>query len=311
MSKSRNSLSPESLSLLVSIAREGSFAAAARAQAIVPSALTYRVRQIEDALDVLLFDRSSRNAKPTPAGLELLREAERLLLDSEGVANRIKRIATGWESQLTIAVDGALNRAPLLDLCEHFFTLNAPTRLRLKTEVLSGTLETLISGQADLALGIGENHNAANLLVKPIGHMRFPFVVAKHHPLALAPEPLGDDVLRQMRAIAVADSVKQGPSQTFGLLQGQEVFTVATLQDKLQAQLRGLGVGFLPEHLVKPYLESGDLIEKSVDRARGSILLHYGWRANSANANGRALQWWLHQLQNERTLQALVSINGT
>jgi DNA-binding transcriptional LysR family regulator len=46
----------------------------------VPSALTYRVRQIEDALDVLLFDRSVAPGPLTAAGAELLREGDRLLL---------------------------------------------------------------------------------------------------------------------------------------------------------------------------------------------------------------------------------------
>ena len=40
----------------------------------MPSALTYSVRQLEDALDVLLFDRSSRQAVLTSAGQELLHE---------------------------------------------------------------------------------------------------------------------------------------------------------------------------------------------------------------------------------------------
>ncbi|MCB2018002.1 MAG: LysR family transcriptional regulator, partial [Hydrogenophaga sp.] len=53
----RSALSPENLGLLEAVARLGSMAAAARDLGMVPSALTYRVRQIEDALDVLLFDR--------------------------------------------------------------------------------------------------------------------------------------------------------------------------------------------------------------------------------------------------------------
>ena len=56
----RNALTPEALAMIDTIARTGSFAAAARALDLVPSALTYRVRQIEDALDVLLFDRTGR-----------------------------------------------------------------------------------------------------------------------------------------------------------------------------------------------------------------------------------------------------------
>ena len=54
--------------MMDTIARTGSFAAAARELGKVPSALTYSVRQLEDALDVLLFDRSSRQAQLTAAG---------------------------------------------------------------------------------------------------------------------------------------------------------------------------------------------------------------------------------------------------
>jgi transposase-like protein len=72
MATARDVLTPDALSMLQAIARAGSFAAAARAIGVVPSALTYRVRQIEEALDVLLFDRSTRQARLTPAGDELL-----------------------------------------------------------------------------------------------------------------------------------------------------------------------------------------------------------------------------------------------
>jgi DNA-binding transcriptional LysR family regulator len=60
----RSVLTPDALAMLQTVADSGSFAAAARAMGVVPSALTYRVRQMEDALDVLLFDRSSRQARP-------------------------------------------------------------------------------------------------------------------------------------------------------------------------------------------------------------------------------------------------------
>ena len=89
MSKSRSILTPDNLALLQCIAETGSFAAAARHWGLVPSALTYRVRQIEDALDVLLFDRSARQARPTQAGAELLREGARLLTDIGAVAYRM------------------------------------------------------------------------------------------------------------------------------------------------------------------------------------------------------------------------------
>src|SRR5207253_8965886 len=99
----RDVLTPDTLSLMQAVEQSGSFAAAARELGLVPSAVTYRVRQIEDALDVLLFDRSSRQARLTDAGTELLREGARLLQEIDAVANRVRRVATGWESQLTIA----------------------------------------------------------------------------------------------------------------------------------------------------------------------------------------------------------------
>ena len=101
----RDALTPETLSLIAAVHGAGSMAAAARELGLVPSALTYRIRQVEDALDVLLFDRSSRQARLTEAGKELLREGNRLLAELDAVANRVKRVATGWEPQLTLAVD--------------------------------------------------------------------------------------------------------------------------------------------------------------------------------------------------------------
>ena len=117
MQNSRDVLTPDALAMLQVIAQSGSFAAAARQLGLVPSALTYRVRQIEDALDVLLFDRSSRQARPTAAGAELLAQGERLKQEVDAVVNRVKRVATGWEPELTIAADGLISHSALMELC--------------------------------------------------------------------------------------------------------------------------------------------------------------------------------------------------
>ena len=119
-------LTPDSLAMLQVISETGSFAAAARHLGLVPSALTYRVRQIEDALDVLLFDRTARQARPTEAGAELLREGARLLREIDAVANRVRRVATGWEPQLTIAVDGVVSPHTMLELVDAFYAMAPP-----------------------------------------------------------------------------------------------------------------------------------------------------------------------------------------
>jgi DNA-binding transcriptional LysR family regulator len=187
MQTPRDVLTPDALAMLQTIDAAGSFAAAARQSGLVPSALTYRVRQIEDALDVLLYDRSSRQARLTEAGAELLREGARLLGEIDAVANRVKRVATGWESQLTIAVDTVISKATVMELCEGFFALNPPTRIRLRDEALSGTLAALTSGQADLAIGVAlEPNTSAGIQGDLLGMVRFVYAVAPHHPLASA-----------------------------------------------------------------------------------------------------------------------------
>ena len=299
-------MTPDSLAMLQVIADTGSFAAAARHLGLVPSALTYRVRQIEDALDVLLFDRSARQARPTEAGAELLREGARLLQDVDAVANRVRRVATGWEPQLTISVDGVVSPTTMLELVEAFYALQPPTRLKLRNGILTGTLEALTSGHADLAIGVAvSSGNIAGLQQDLLGDALFLFVVAPHHPLASAPEPLTDAVLRQHRVIAVADSAPRG-GVTMGILDGQDVLTVDTMQAKIQAQLRGLGGGFLPEPMVRPYVEAGRLVVRKVARPVRSVRVHYAWGGPGFSSPGRALQWWLTQLQRDATRHALL-----
>ena len=306
MQNARNVLTPDALAMLQTIAEQGSFAAAARAAGMVPSALTYRVRQIEDALDVLLFDRSSRQAKLTPAGSELLTEGARLLEDIDAVANRVKRVATGWEPQFTIAVDSIIAKATVMELCERFLTLAPPTRIRLRDETLSGTLEALTSGQADLALGVADLVQTAAIHTRPLGEVRFVYAVAPHHPLANVAEPLTDEMMRAHRAVAVADTISRGRGVTIGLLGGQDVFTVATMQAKLDAHLRGLGCGSLPECMARDYIDTGRLVVKATARPPRVVSVAYAWRLGSKSSQGRALQWWLSALESPATREALL-----
>lgn len=306
MQTHREALTPDALGLLQAVARTGSFAATARELGLVPSAVTYRVRQIEDALDVLLFDRSSRQAKLTAAGAELLRSGEQLLQEIDAMAHRVKRVATGWESQLTIAVDTIVSCSTVMELAQAFFELAPTTRLRLRDEALSGTLDALQSGLADLALGVtAEPGNTVALHSRPLGDLTWVYAVAPHHPLATAKEPLKDEVVQKHRAVAVADSTRRGQALTFGVLSGQDVLTVPTMMAKLDAQLRGLGCGYLPEPMAQPYLDTGRLVAKQVQRPPRLTRISYAWRVPSGGP-GRGLQWWLKQLESPATRGALL-----
>ncbi len=283
-------------------------AKAARSLGLVPSSLTYRVRQIEGALDVLLFDRSSRQATLTAAGRELLREGSRVMQDLHAVANRVKRVATGWEPQIDIAVDSVIIKSTVLELVESFFALKAPTRVRLIDETLSGTWQALVSGKVDLAIGVVADSRVAGIASKPMGDISFLFAVAPHHPLAKLKEPLTDAQIKAHRIVAVADSTSGQDAVSVGILHGQDVFTVASMTDKLHAQLRGLGCGRLPESIAKPYIETGRLVVKKTNLAPRIPNVCYAWREHAGSqTTHRALQWWLTQLASKKTQAALLN----
>jgi DNA-binding transcriptional LysR family regulator len=337
----RNVLTPDALTMMVAIAQNGSFAAAARQLGKVPSALTYSVRQLEDALDVLLFDRRSRQATLTAAGQELLDEGRRLLEQIDAVANRVKRVATGWETQLVVAVDDVVSRSTVLELCEAFYasvvpaawpargrenaaasapaTSAPPTRLRVRTEVLAGTWEALVIGQADLAIGVGVGQELpSGVVLKELGTMAFVFAVAPNHPLARAAGPIADAELVHHRAVAVADSAHRLAPITLSLLPGQDVLTVSTMQAKIDAQLRGLGCGFVPEAMARDHIAAGRLVVKDVERQRAAGRLGYAWRQPVASRgaprkaqSGLALRWWLDRLEAATTRRALLERHGS
>lgn len=307
MNTRRHVLTPDALEMMDTIDRMGSFAAAARELGKVPSALTYSVRQLEDALDVLLFDRRSRQATLTAAGTELLSEGRRLLAQMDAVANRVQRVASGWETQLTIAVDSIISQAPLFDLMEAFYALQPPTRLKIRHEVLSGTWEALAQGHADLALGVAAGRSeGTDVRLEPIGEVSFVFVVAPHHPLATVQSPLSASKLIEHRIVAVADTTRSLESFTVGILPGQDVLTLSSMPDKLEALRRGLGCGYLPQYMVQADIKAGRLLAKAVDHPPRVNTVHQAWR-QSGSQPGKALAWWLDHLGQSATRQALLS----
>ncbi|MEN9901755.1 MAG: hypothetical protein RL651_419 [Pseudomonadota bacterium] len=305
----RSPLTPELLAMVSLIARSGSFAAASRALGKVPSAVTYSIRQLEEQLDVLLFDRSSRQARLTPAGAELVQEGDRLLAELETVAQRIKRVATGWEPLLNIAVDSIIDEGTVLDLIGEFLALKPPTRIRLERETLSGTWEALVSSRADLAIGVADQPAPpAGIQSAPLGEVPFLFVVAPDHPLAGVSGAITDELLMPYRMIALADSAQQMTPMTIGLLPGQDVLTVPSMALKIEAQIRGLGCGYLPEPLIRRELKAGRLVEKLRMPQRRPAHLSYAWRV-SGREPGPAQRWWLERLASPRTQNALIGAN--
>ncbi|CCF98856.1 MULTISPECIES: LysR substrate-binding domain-containing protein [Ralstonia solanacearum species complex] len=296
-------LSLESLEVLDAIERKGSFAAAAHELGKVPSALTYVVRKLEDDLDVLLFDRRRHRAELTPAGRALLEEGRHLLQAADELARRVKRLATGWESTLTIVVDDLVHFRALMPVIQDFYAENTATRLRFCREVLAGSWDALLSGRADLLIGPAHTAPVQGVQTRPLGEIPFVFAVAAHHPLAQMEEPLPASAIARHRIVAVGDTSRNLPPRTVGIMAGQDTLVVPAMADKVQAQIRGLGCGWLPVPLAQPYLDSGVLIAKATVEDRRAGNFQVAWRTNM---RGKALLWWVDKLEDPRLAQALL-----
>ncbi len=288
-------LSLDALQILDAIDRRGSFAAAGKALHKVPSTISYTVAKLEEDLGVQLFDRVGPRAHLTPAGEALLEEGRHLLRAARELEMRVRRVASGWEAELTVAVDSMFVPALLAEDVRAFNAVAEQTRMRLITESLSGTWEALLDRRADLLVGAaGEGPSGGGYVVEPMGVVRFVFAVSPSHPLAAAPEPLGREQLATHCAIAVADSARRLLPRTVGLLMGQETVTVPDMVSKFRLQCAGLGFGFLPEPYVQQAVRDGRLVIKQVEEPKPDETFWLAWRTGE---EGAALRWWRERMQ--------------
>lgn len=291
-------LSIEALEVIDTIDRKGSFAAAAEALYRVPSALTYTVQKLESDLGVQLFDRSGHRALLTEAGTELLKEGRYLLEAAQALEARVKRIATGIETNITIAISDLFNLDAIYQILQDFYAQNFGTRVKITREVFGGSWDALISGRADISIGApGDAPSNSGISTKLIGHIEFVFAVAPQHPLADLPEPLNDEDIIHYRSVAAADSSRNLPPRTSGILSGQDVLTVSDMQTKIKAQLLGLGVGYLPIKLAEKYASKKSLIIKEVAEPKTFAPTFLAWRNHRKSEMGKAQQWLLKHFE--------------
>ena len=302
-------ISLDALLVLDSISRNGSFAAAGEELHRVPSAITYTIQKLEQDLEVKLFDRSGHRARLTEAGDALLREGRHLLRSASDLECRVKRVATGWETELRIALDDISPTERLFPLLKDFYREGSGTRVRLGSEILNGCWDALLSGRADLVIAApGEAPPEGTLTVEPMGQFEFVFVVAPDHPLAAAPEPLSAEDILQHRAVTAADSSRNLAPRSSGLLDGQDTLSVPSMRAKMAAHIAGLGVGYLPQLWAAPHLAAGRLVRKEVEGSKPLTSVYLAWHPRQA---GKALKWFLQRLREKKIQEYVLGESGS
>ena len=277
-------LSPESLRTFVTVAQLRSFSAAAEVLHKTTSAVSYRIKTLEDSIGAPLFERTTRSVELTASGEVLLEKASQIFEWLETLPEELKQVSDGIEPQFTLVVNNLLYDAQALadllaDLHAHF----AHTSFKVTQAVYMGVWDELVHGGGHLAIGVPGFHTINDeFLTEPLGVVNWVFVVAKDHPLAAFDEPLSDEQLRKYPAINVEDTSEHLRKRTAWRLPGQQELIVPDLPAKIECHLRGLGVGFLPARTVRAGIRPGLLVERMVNAERSPSPLALAWRRQGA-----------------------------
>lgn len=295
-------LSIESLQLIELIARTRSFTAAANALHRVPSAVSYAVRNIEEELGVVLFRRMHRHVVPTEAGEHFVNEARDILKRMDEIRRDTLRVANGWQPSLSIALDNIVSSRRIDALMADFYRHFDNVELIVRIEVFNGVWEALATGRADIAIGATTAVPVGGeFRFRDMGAIEWAFLVSPDHPLAGADAPLAPDTLAVFPSICLEDTSRDIPRRDTWLLPNQRRLVVPDWQRAINCFVEGLGIGYMPLHLARPFVETGRLVEKTLCEPKAPSPCCVAWHAQKT---APVMHWVLDYLGDSEQLHA-------
>jgi len=276
------------LSALAAVLREGSFERAAQALHVTPSAVSQRVRQLEERMGCALVVRA-QPCRATDTGRQLCQHVDRVRLLEQSLQGALPTLAPQGVARvaLPIAVNAdslATWFAPTLAR----FAADAPVLVDLLVDDQDHTAEWLRSG-AVLAAVTGTQRPAAGCNSRPLGAMRYvavasPAFVARHFAKGIGAGSLG-------RAPSLVFNTKDELQARWARRQCHRHVelprhTLPSPQAFVVAALAGMGWGLQPQALVATHLAKGSLVELVPDTPLDVPLHWHHARAASALLDG-------------------------
>lgn len=265
--KTASMLDYAALHALAAVVREGSFERAARALHVTPSAISQRVRLLEERVGCALVVRG-RPCVPTDTGRRMCQHMDRVRLLEQDLNDALPALAPEGAARVNLPV--AVNAdslatwfAPALAA----FAAQAPVLMSVSVDDQDHTSEWLRTG-AVLAAVTGSARPASGCNSQPLGAMRYiaaasPAFVAQHFAHGVG-----------------AGSLASAPSLVFNIkdeLQERWVrrlchrhvelprHSLPSSQTFVTAALAGMGWGLHPDALIAPHLADGSLVELVAD----------------------------------------------
>jgi DNA-binding transcriptional LysR family regulator len=294
--------SQQDLQVIDTVARRGSFTAAAEELCKVPSAISYTVRNIEERLEVALFIRLHRKVKLTPAGEYFVGEARKLLKQMSQMKFQTQRVANGWNQSVSVALDNVVRERRVNTMVRDFYNAFPDVELLLTMEVYNGVWDALVGARADIAIGATASIPVSGGFdYRDMGILEWVFVISPTHPLATREQAINDEDLAQYPVICLEDTARTLPKRTTWLLENQRRLVVPNWHSATQLIKGGLGIGIMPAHRASALLSTGELIEKKLVTKLPVSPCCLAWNTKRLNP---AVQWLLDYLGDSEQLHA-------
>ena len=276
------------LSALAAVVREGSFERAAQALFVTPSAVSQRIRALEERVGCALVVRG-QPCRPTDTGRRLCQHVDRVRLLEQELQGALPALAP--EGLTRVALPVAVNADSLATWfapAVAAFAADAPVLVELSVDDQDHTATWLRSG-AVLAAVTGTARPPAGFNSRPLGAMRY---IAAASPVYMA---------RHFAAGVGAGCLAQAPSLVFNAkddLQARWVRRLCHREVELPrhalpsahafvtAALAGMGWGLHPQALIAPLLATGALVELVLGTALDVPLYWQHARAASSLIDG-------------------------
>ena len=256
----------DQLMVLLTVAAEGSFTAAARRLGRATSAISYAIDTLEQQLGLSLFDRgTTRKPRLTREGEAIVAEARAVALSVETLRARVRGFLDKLEPKCRSSSIRSAARSPdrLLRRVQRRFP-TVPVRLLI--ESLGGVERAVRKDHAGIGIGSQLHMDMTGFRRTDLEAVRIIPVAAPDHPLARAD---GAGARRAERYVQLVLSERPPvDGRDFGVVSLNN-WRIGDLAAKHALLLAGLGWGGMPEPAVRADLESGRLVKLNLGNWRG------------------------------------------
>jgi LysR family hydrogen peroxide-inducible transcriptional activator len=171
------------LRYIVAVARERHFGRAAEACFVSQPTLSVAIKKLEEELDCKLFERGGSEVSVTPIGEEIVRQAQQVIEQAQGIKEIAKRGKDPLSGPLRLGVIYTIGPYLLPDLVKQAIALTPQMPLVLQENFTTKLLDMLRTGELDAAI-LAEPFPDTGLAVAPLYDEPFMVAVPKSHPLS-------------------------------------------------------------------------------------------------------------------------------